>query len=92
MTWQEKLDFVTKNKHLPEVDPAKEMESNGLLLAKNFIGLLSNIEDNTMDIIELYKINMQQQILIKELKQINITLEKKYEELLERINYLETKL
>jgi hypothetical protein len=55
MSWQEKELYYKTHKRLPFVDPASEMESNGLDVSKNFSGLLQNVEENTLDITELYK-------------------------------------
>lgn len=60
MGWQEKLEFILKYGHLPDIDPGYVIEKKGLQVAKTMKGFISNIEDNTMDIITLYKENQEQ--------------------------------
>ncbi|MBG6133548.1 hypothetical protein IWQ47_004960 [Aquimarina sp. EL_43] len=47
--------FVKKNKHLPEIASAKEMEKNGIHLAEMNIKLLQKIEELTLYVIEQNK-------------------------------------
>ncbi len=47
--------YVKKHKHLPEIDSAKEMETNGLNLAEMNIKLLRKIEELTLYTIEQEK-------------------------------------
>ena len=49
--------FITKNKHLPEIASAKEMEENGIHLAEMNIKLLQKIEELT-----LYTIQQQKEL------------------------------
>ena len=49
--------FITKNKHLPEIASAKEMEANGVNVGEFQIQLLQKIEELT-----LYTIKQQKQI------------------------------
>jgi hypothetical protein len=44
--------FIKKNKHLPEIASAKDMEENGILLAEMNIKLLQKIEELTLYTIE----------------------------------------
>ncbi len=55
MTIEQKKTYISNNKHLPDLDPASEIETNGLAVAKNMKGMVSNIEDNTLEIIQLYE-------------------------------------
>lgn len=72
MTWQEKLLHIHTFGYLPEMDSGAEIETNGLKIAKNLRGIIWNIEDNTMDIIDLQKENEQQKEKNSELqKQID---------------------
>jgi hypothetical protein len=96
MTWEEKAEFITNNGHLPEIDPGWEIETNGLQVAKHMKGFISNIEDNTLDIIDISRQTQQQEIKItvlekenKELKEQNKLLLIKYEEIESRIVKLE---
>lgn len=45
--------FIEKNKHLPEVPSAKEMEANGINLGEMNMLLLKKIEELTLHIIDL---------------------------------------
>ncbi|MBI4946465.1 MAG: hypothetical protein HY840_08705 [Bacteroidetes bacterium] len=74
MTWQEKLAYIKTNKHLPEIESGKEIEINGLQAGKTMRGFIWNIEDNTLDIIDLQKENEM-------LKNKNSELEKRIEAL-----------
>ncbi|SMD36647.1 hypothetical protein SAMN04488029_3007 [Reichenbachiella faecimaris] len=56
LTPLEELDqYVKANKHLPEIASAKEMESEGILLAETNIKLLQKIEELTLHLIEQNK-------------------------------------
>lgn len=52
---QEVEDFIKKNKHLPEVPSAREIEKNGLMLAAMNMHLLKKIEELTLYSIEQNK-------------------------------------
>ena len=52
---QDVQDFITKNRHLPEIASAKEMEENGLELGKMDIKLLQKVEELTLYLIEQNK-------------------------------------
>ncbi|MEO9804388.1 MAG: hypothetical protein ABJF04_14115 [Reichenbachiella sp.] len=53
LTSLEELDqYVKENKHLPEIAPAKEMESDGIHLAEMNIKLLQKIEELTLHMID----------------------------------------
>ena len=60
--------YITKNKHLPEVPSAKEMEENGIQLGEMNLLLLKKIEELTLYVIEQQKQVMEQQKQIDELK------------------------
>lgn len=45
--------YIEKNKHLPEVPSAKEMEANGIRLSEMNMILLKKVEELTLHIIEL---------------------------------------
>ncbi|MEI7513520.1 MAG: hypothetical protein WCJ74_02785 [bacterium] len=81
MTWQEKLEFIKAYKHLPEIESADDININGLKVAKTMKGFVYNIEDNTLDIIELYKENQKNKEEIEKLVKENYLLQKKLEEL-----------
>jgi hypothetical protein len=56
--------YIDKNKHLPEVPSAKEMEKNGVNLGEMNMLLLKKIEELTLYVIELKKRDEVQQIRI----------------------------
>lgn len=91
MTWQEKSDYILKNGHLPEIDSGQKIETNGLQVGKTMKGFVYNIEDNTLDIIDLYKENQLQKDQIEELKIENNLLKRKYEEFENFIKKFENK-
>ena len=69
--------FISKNKHLPEIASAKEMEKNGIHLAEMNIKLLQKIEELT-----LYTIEHQKKIeKLSSLKKENELLQKKFDTL-----------
>lgn len=79
MTAEEKLAYIFVNGHLPEIDPGSEIESSGLKLSKNMRGMIWNIEDNTLDIIELYKMNEQLLKIVKKQNEEIVLLKQKLE-------------
>jgi|AntAceMinimDraft_16_1070373.scaffolds.fasta_scaffold41302_1 hypothetical protein len=89
MSWQEKSEYIIKNGHLPEIDSGKDIETNGLQVGKTMSGFISNIEDNTLDIIDLYKENQKLKEQIDEFKKENNLLEKKYEILENKLEKIE---
>ena len=89
MTWQEKLDFIATHKHLPEIESEKVIKDKGLHVAATMRGFVYNIEDNTLDIIDLYKENQIINEKIKVLEQENSVLKKLLYELESRIKQIE---
>lgn len=61
-------NFINKNKHLPDVPSAKEMQENGMGVAKMNQLLLQKVEELTLYMIELKKITELQQLEIEVLK------------------------
>lgn len=85
-TLEEVESYIKKNKHLPEIASAKDMEEDGIHLAEMNIKLLQKIEELT-----LYTINQQKEINeqakeVKKLKSIN----EKLLELQSRLEKLES--
>jgi hypothetical protein len=78
MSWIEKEKYISEHQHLPEIPAEKEVKEKGMYTSQVMKGILANTEDNTMDIIELYK-------EIEKLKQEIENLKKKNEELNEKI-------
>jgi hypothetical protein len=60
--------YINKNKHLPEVPSAKEMEANGLNLREMNLILLKKVEELTLHLIEMKKEVTRQQQEIDKLK------------------------
>ncbi len=60
--------YIDKNKHLPEVPSAKEMEKNGVNLGEMNMLLLKKIEELTLYVIELKKENAEEKEEIKRIK------------------------
>lgn len=78
-TLKETKNYITKNKHLPEIPSAKEMETNGVELGDMNMRLLKKIEELTLYIIE-------QNEQIEELKSSNARIDKLEKKLLELTN------
>ncbi|MDQ3192178.1 MAG: hypothetical protein M3Q58_11355 [Bacteroidota bacterium] len=57
MTPQEKSEYFNKNKRLPYMPSAKEIENDGLDVGDGLIGITRNTEENSLDIIELFEKN-----------------------------------
>ncbi len=68
MSIEEKEHYYKTNQHLPGIDPANTVEKKGLNINKNISGILQNLEEDRIDITELYKVIQQQQKEIDELK------------------------
>nr|WP_315176508.1 tail fiber protein [uncultured Flavobacterium sp.] len=92
---QEVEKFVTKNKHLPEIASAKEMQKEGINLSEMNIKLLQKIEELTLYMIEQNKrIELQQKenniqsAAIETLKKENET----FKNLSERFSKIESQL
>jgi len=74
MNWKEKEEYILKNHHLPEIKSEKEIKEEGMHTYEVIKGILANVEDNTMEIIELYK-------MIETLKKENEALKKEMEKI-----------
>ncbi|MGB4850609.1 MAG: hypothetical protein WBP41_21965 [Saprospiraceae bacterium] len=68
MSWQEKLLYITSHKHLPAIVSAKDIETNGLNTGETMKGMMQNIEENTLDVIDLFQIIQKQDEQIKRLQ------------------------
>jgi hypothetical protein len=66
--------FVKENKHLPDIEPAKTMEENGIELGKMDIKLLQKIEELTLYMIDFKKemesLKEENQKLKQEIKEL----------------------
>jgi hypothetical protein len=67
---EEVEQFITNNKHLPDVPSAKQMEENGVGLAEMNKLLLQKVEELTLYLIEQKKINNELEVRVKELESI----------------------
>ncbi|GIQ61398.1 hypothetical protein Flavo103_45330 [Flavobacterium collinsii] len=67
---QEVEDYINKNKHLPEIPSAQEIEKNGLMLAEMNMNLLKKIEEMTLYSIQQNKKIDQQSEEIESLKSL----------------------
>jgi hypothetical protein len=68
LNFEEKELFYKKHKHLPNIPPASEIETNGLDLSEVMKGMMQNIEEDRLDITELYKRLVKLEEENKELK------------------------
>ncbi|MBI4649102.1 MAG: hypothetical protein HY738_21560, partial [Bacteroidia bacterium] len=80
MNWKEKVKFYTDSLHLPGIDPGKKIETEGLKISKTMAGLMLNVEENRMDITDLYIMYEELKKEFDELKKENADL-KRYIEL-----------
>tara|TARA_Y100000589_G_scaffold331882_1_gene387620 strand:- start:3938 stop:5209 length:1272 start_codon:yes stop_codon:yes gene_type:complete len=69
MTILQKEQYYTQNKHLPNVPTAKEIEENGAGVGEALTGILQNVEENRLDITQLYKMIIELQKENKALKE-----------------------
>jgi uncharacterized coiled-coil protein SlyX len=65
--------YIATNKHLPDIPSAKEISDKGLDLAENQAGLLKNLEELTLHLIEQ---NKKMQEMHKTIQQLTERLEK----------------
>ncbi|NHA06369.1 TMF family protein [Mucilaginibacter sp. HC2] len=61
-------DYIAQNHHLPEIEPASQMQKEGLNVGDNQIKLLQKIEELTLYLIDEHKKNKDQQVQIDQLK------------------------
>lgn len=73
MDWRTKELFYIENKHLPYIQSGKDILNNGLKTTEIMQGMMQNIEENRLDISELYR-------MIEELKLENLELRKLLQE------------
>lgn len=60
--------FITKNKHLPEIQSAQEMQENGVSVSELQTQLLQKIEELTLYILQQEKKIKQQELRINALE------------------------
>lgn len=72
MSWLEKEAFYTKEGHLPYVVSEKTIEENGLDVGETMSGMMQNIEEDRLDITELFKrmekIEIENELLKKKIE------------------------
>jgi hypothetical protein len=72
MSWLEKKIFFETNKHLPGLAKASEIEQNGVDMGETLKHVTINVEENSLDIIDLYqrleKLETENRQLKKELE------------------------
>ena len=91
MNYNEKEKYFQANKHLQGIAPVEETNKKGLKAGETISGIIMNIEENSLDIIELYKENIKQKEQIEELKTENALLKKKFEEFEIKLQKIENK-
>jgi hypothetical protein len=67
-------DFITTNKHLPDVAPAKEMQENGVNQSEMNQLLLRKIEELTLYVIEQQKEIVQLKAKEEKIDQLEATI------------------
>ena len=75
--WKEKEEYTLQHQHLPEIPAEKEVKEKGIYTSQIMKGILANVEDNTMDIIELYKEIEKLKKEVEELRRENGELRRK---------------
>ncbi|MDQ0966837.1 hypothetical protein QFZ20_002240 [Flavobacterium sp. W4I14] len=79
ITLAEVKDYITKNRHLPEIPSAVQMEKEGLNLGDLNIKLLKKVEE-----LPLYLIEKDSQLM--EQKKVNQSLQQQIDKLAKKIN------
>jgi hypothetical protein len=51
----EKEQYILANKHLEFIEPAANVQANGVSMSSTLKGVVQNVEENTLDIIDIYK-------------------------------------
>lgn len=73
MSWQEKEAYIGAHKHIPEIKSEPEILKEGVPVSSTIKGLLANVEDNVMELIEL---NKEIERLKSEIKALKEAMEK----------------
>ena len=76
--------FITENKHLPEVPSAKEVATNGINLGEMDATLLRKIEELTLYLIEVNKEQAAQKARMEKLEEENALLKQEIDRLQQR--------
>jgi hypothetical protein len=71
MSWLQKKNFLETNRHLPGLEKASDIEKNGVNMSETLKNVTINVEENSLDIIDLYqrleKLELENTQLKKEL-------------------------
>ena len=70
MSISEKEKYISENKHLPGIASAKEIDEKGIPTGEVMKGITQNLEENSLEIIELYKLFKELKKENEELKQV----------------------
>ena len=76
MNWLEKKSFFETNKHLPGVETASEIESHGVNMSETLKHVTINVEENSLDIIDLYQQTVELTKRLEKLEAENVLLKK----------------
>jgi hypothetical protein len=79
MSYLEKEKYYKKHKHLPGIISAEEIRNNGFKITEVMAGITLNVEENRLDITDLYK-------KMEKLEKENYELNKKIKELMLLLN------
>jgi len=77
MNWVEKTIYIQNYKHLPYMPSANEVENSGLNIGTGMAAITQNVEENTLDILELFKKMEAMETEIERLKSENSELKEK---------------
>jgi len=80
MTFEEKRQFYNTHKHLPGIRTGEKIESNGLPIKETMEGMIVNLEETSLDVIELYDMIQTLKSEIEKLKRENEDLKMKLSE------------
>ncbi len=80
MTFEEKRQFYNTHKHLPGIRTGEKIESNGLPIKETMEGMIVNLEETSLDVIELYDMVQNLKSEIEKLKRENEDLKMKLSE------------
>jgi len=81
MTYEERAKFFLKNKRLPWIASAKQIAANGLSIGQTMKGFAWNIEEISLNQIDLYKMILEVKEEVKQVKKENEVLKEENQEL-----------
>ena len=77
MSFEEKDKWFKEKKHLRGIAPASELEKDGMKAGETLSGIIMNVEENSLDLIDIYKENQEQRKQIEKLTLYILQLEKR---------------